>query len=98
MTTYYYEDLQACGDNEEKRRCFARDAIRAQKSTPAYRTAEDAESYYAKHNLTMERYRKVLYTISGKAYPDIFSANYKLTTLFFRRFVDAVVRVAVHPR
>lgn len=87
MTTYYYEDLQACGDNEEKRRCFSRDAIRAQKSTPAYRTAEDAESYYAKHNLTMERYRKVLYTISGKAYPDIFSANYKLTTLFFRRFV-----------
>lgn len=87
MATYYYEDLQACGDDEEKRKVFARDAIRAQKSTRAYRTAEDAESYYAKHNLTMERYRKVLYTLSGKAYPDIFSANYKLTTLFFRRFV-----------
>ena len=87
MATYYYEDLQACGDDEEKRKVSARDAIRAQKSTRAYRTAEDAESYYAKHNLTMERYRKVLYTLSGKAYPDIFSANYKLTTLFFRRFV-----------
>lgn len=57
------------------------------KTSAKYKIASEAESYYAKHNLTIERFRKMLYSFSGKAYPDLFSANYKLSTSFFRRFV-----------
>lgn len=54
---------------------------------PMYRTAKTAEKYYAKHNVTIERFQKFLYSANGNAYPDLFSANYRLKTLFFRRFV-----------
>lgn len=84
---YYYQDLEELGQDEEKRKDFVTSAVSAHRASPKYKIALYAESYYAKHNLTIERFRKMLYTFSGKAYPDLFSANYKLSTLFFRRFV-----------
>lgn len=51
-----------------------------------------AEAYYNKHNLTIEQFQKFLYTVSGTKKPDLFSANYKLKTLFFRRFVHQQVQ------
>lgn len=42
---------------------------------------------YAKRNTTIERFQKMLYTATGQAYPDLYSSNFRLKTLFFRRFV-----------
>ena len=66
---------------------FVRKAISDHTSSADYKIASAAEAYYAKHNLTIEKFQKFLYNANGQAYPDLFSANYKLKTLFFRRFV-----------
>lgn len=82
-----YQDLMALGLDEVKRQQFVIDAVAAHKNTDIYETARTAEAYYAKHNITIEKFQKFLYTVTGRAVPDVFSANYKLKTLFFRRFV-----------
>lgn len=40
-----------------------------------------------KHNATIEKYQKFLYTVTGRKVPDTFSADYRLKTLIFRRLV-----------
>ena len=85
MTTY--QGLIAVGENEINRMEFVRSVVNDHISSDDYKIASAAEAYYAKRNLTIDKFQKFLYTASGKAYPDLFSANYKLKTLFFRRFV-----------
>ncbi len=82
-----YQDLLACGQNEGKRLDFCRLVINEHKASPAYRIAADAETYYAKRNVTISKLQKLLYDFQGRAHVDMFSANYKLKTSFFRRFV-----------
>lgn len=66
---------------------FVQALVNEHTSSDAYKIAAAAESYYAKHNITIEKFQKFLYTAAGQKYPDLFSANYKLKTTFFRRFV-----------
>lgn len=66
---------------------FVRQAVNEHTSSDSYKTAETAESYYAKRNQTIVKYQKFLYNSNGQAYPDLFSANYKTRTLMFRHFV-----------
>lgn len=66
---------------------FVRQAVNEHTSSDSYKTAETAESYYAKRNKTIVKYQKFLYSSNGQAYPDLFSANYKTRTLMFRHFV-----------
>lgn len=75
------------GQNEGSRMEFVHSVVSDHIGCPMYRTAKTAEKYYAKHNVTIERFQKFLYSANGNAYPDLFSANYRLKTLFFRRFV-----------
>jgi len=82
-----YQELVAAGNNEAARMLFVRQAVEKHKGSAAYKVAADAEAYYAKKNVTIEKFQKVLHNIQGQAMPDLFSANYKLKTGFFRRFV-----------
>lgn len=82
-----YQDLLAVGEYEKDRMDFVIKAVQDHKCSPLYKIARDAEAYYAKRNVTIEKFQKFLYTITGQAVPDYFSANYKLKTGFFRRFV-----------
>lgn len=82
-----YQDLLKAGKGDKDRGEFCVNAIAEFKASREYRDAVDGESYYNKHNLTIEKMQKFLYTISGRKVPDLFSANYKLKTLFFRRLV-----------
>lgn len=66
---------------------FIRAAIDEHKSSAEYRIAFDAEEYDRQRNVTICRYQKFLYTLSGQAVPDNYSANYKLASNFFNRFV-----------
>lgn len=75
------------GENEGSRMEFVQSVVSDHIGCPMYRAATTAEKYYAKHNVTIERFQKFLYSANGNAYPDLFSANYRLKTLFFRRFV-----------
>lgn len=82
-----YQDLEIVGLIEAERMKFITDAVREHKASEAYKVARDAEAYYAKRNVTIEKFQKVLRTVTGQSVPDLFSANYKLKTGFFRRFV-----------
>lgn len=82
-----YQDLTVLGDNERERMEFVQDLVKAHVNSDDYKIAEIAEKYYSKQNPTIEAFQKVLYTADGKAYRDLFSSNFKLKTLFFRRFV-----------
>ena len=84
---YTYNDLVNIGKNEKKRMDFVLDAIRQHKASEAYRIAKDAELYASGRNATIMNYQKLLYTLTGKAVPDNYSANHKCASGFFKRFV-----------
>jgi SPP1 family phage portal protein len=84
---FTYRDLERLGQDEAARAEFVEKAVEQHRVTDDYKTARDAEAYYAKHNVTIEKYQKFLRDVMGRQVPDLFSANYKLKTAFFRRFV-----------
>lgn len=87
-----YQDLLELGDNEQNRMDFVNRAIQRHKDTDLYRTAKVADEYYRHRNTTITLYQKLLYTVSGNAVPDNWSANYKLASNFFKRFVTQEVQ------
>lgn len=87
-----YQDLQAVGEDEQERMAFVYRAIMQHKLSDEYKTAKIANDYYRHRNTTITQYQKLLYTISGRAVPDNWSANYKLASNFFKRFVTQEVQ------
>ena len=84
---YTLQDLIAVGEDEKKRMEFVRAVIDRHKISEDYKTAKTAQEYDKRQNTTIINYQKLLYTVSGEAIPDNFSANYKLCSNFFNRFV-----------
>lgn len=78
-----YQDLQAASDIP----AFIAEAIREHKASLMYEIAVDAEEYDRQRNVTIMKYQKVLYTLEGRAVPDTFTANHKIASNFFNRFV-----------
>lgn len=79
-----YQDLQQITDKE----AFILEAIREHRASVMYNIAVDAEEYDRQRNVTIMSYRKLLYTVSGKAVPDNYSANHKMASNFFNRFIN----------
>ena len=73
--------------SEEDIQEFVKEAINDHKSSKMYQEAKIAYDYYRKRNVTITQYQKLLYTLSGQAVPDNFSANYKFINAFFPIFV-----------
>nr|DAG52040.1 MAG TPA: PORTAL PROTEIN [Caudoviricetes sp.] len=85
-----YQDLQeavAGGKIGE----FLRDAVNMHRGTAAYKNAVAGMAYYSKHNLTIEQMQKTLFTLSGNKTPDIWSSDYRLKSLMFRRLITQEV-------
>lgn len=82
-----YQDLVAVGDSEERRFDFIWSAINEYKSSDLYVNAVTAKEYDEHRNVTITKYQRMLYTITGKQVPDKWGANYKLASNFFHRFV-----------
>lgn len=87
-----YQDLVAVGESNLARGGFCVSAVNEFMGSAEYAGAVAGEAYYAKHNITIEKFQKMLFTLSGREVPDIWSANYKLKTLFFRRLVSQQVQ------
>lgn len=86
---FTFEDLQDLPEgNEVALVNFILSAIGDYKSSDAYRDAVVAYDYFRKRNVTISEYRKLLYTMSGEAVPDNYSANYKFCNSFFPIFVE----------
>ena len=81
-----YEDFLEV-QNENELKFFVQQAIYEFKATKDYNTAKDAYEYYCRRNTTITQYQKLLYTLSGEAVPDNFSANYKFCNSLFPTFV-----------
>ena len=80
-----YQDLEKLNDDEVM--AFVRETIGKHKASKEYRLAEVAEQYNRKRNKTIMDFQKMLYTVSGEAVLDDWSANYKLRSNFFNRFI-----------
>ena len=84
---YSYQDLLRVGQNEKDRMAFIREAINNHKASDIYKDAQIAKSYFCKKNKTIMEFQKLLYTVTGEAIPDNYSADYKLRSHFFKRFI-----------
>lgn len=81
-----YQDLTAC-KSESERTTFVYNAVNDYRVSPVFRAAITGRAYVSGHNTTIERYRKLLYTLSGTAVPDNYTANHKMKSGFYNRFV-----------
>lgn len=82
-----YQDLQKVGENEQDRQTWVYSAIQSHRCAPMYRTADVAQDYFDHKNRTINEFQKLLYTVTGKAVVDNYSANYKMANNYFHRFV-----------
>lgn len=82
-----YQDLIAVGDGQQERMDFVQAVINEHKGSERYRIAQIAEEYDKQRNSTIVNFQKALYNLQGRPVNDIWSANYKLASNFFRRFV-----------
>ena len=79
-----YNDLLECGEDEKERIPFIMAAVADHKCSELYKTAVDAQLYYNGENPTINKYEKILYDIHGKAHQDMYTANHKIASSFFR--------------
>lgn len=87
-----YQDFLEIGDDERKRKDFVRALIAEHKSSPDYKIAADAYEYFCHRNVTITEYQKLLYTVTGTAIPDNWTANYKMACRHFYRFLTQEVQ------
>lgn len=87
-----YQDYLKVSDREEDRIDFVHRVIMEHQSSKAYKAAQIGKDYLEHRNTTIMRYQKLLYTMSGQAVPDNFSANYKIPSNYFNRFVTQQVQ------
>jgi len=81
-----YQDLLEVVGDESKLKEFLIAAINDHKSSESYRLAKEGKAYDQQKNTTIEQYRKLLYTVTGQAIPDNYSANHKLASNYYHRF------------
>ena len=82
-----YQDLVAIGQDEKERMDFVKQCIMEHQTSDLYKTAWIADQYNKHQNVTITEYQKILYTVSGKAIPDVWSANFKMACRHFHRFI-----------
>lgn len=82
----YFSDLEQAGKGQRLIE-FVLSAINEYKASDMYSEAVTAYEYFKKRNVTIIKYQKLLYTLSGEAVPDNYSANYKFCNAFFPIFV-----------
>ena len=78
-----YQDFLDAPD----KKAFVKMVIGQHKSSPLYLTAKLADEYDRHENRTIKNYQKLLYDVTGRAIPDNYSANYKMASKFFNRFI-----------
>lgn len=78
-----FQDLLEVSNSDRDRMEFVRRVIEWHKTTDLYNNSVLAYEYDGRKNRTILQYKKLLYTISGQAVPDNYSANYKLCSNFF---------------
>ena len=81
-----YQDLLKV-ETDDARMKFVREVITEHKSSDMYKTAVIADQYDRQMNTTIMDFKRALYNLQGKPVQDLWSANYKIASNFFKRFV-----------
>jgi len=81
-----YQDFLQVTDEKQKMQ-FIQQLIQEHKTSELYRNAVIATEYDKQQNPTIEKYKKVLYKVTGETVPDSYSANWKTKSNYFHRFV-----------
>lgn len=87
-----YQDLLEAGENTKDRLTLIERAIAEHKTSKQYRTAVDADMYYAHLNPTIMRYEKIIRDMYGRAVKDTFAANHKIASRYYFFFVTQLVQ------
>lgn len=66
---------------------FVQDVIKEHKSSFKTKMAQRAAEYFAGLNTTIMNYNKFVYNLMGKAVPDIWSPNHKISCHYYRYFI-----------
>lgn len=82
-----YQELESLNKSGKDLKAFIRSVVADHRGSDYFKTAADAEQYYAKRNVTILKYQKYIYNNLGQQVPDVWSSNYKLTHGYFRQFV-----------
>lgn len=82
-----YQDFLNLNDTDEARMEFCRRLINEHKTSDLYKTAYIAEQYDRHMNVTIRQFQKLMYDVTGKAIADNYTANYKMASRFFNRFI-----------
>lgn len=92
MSLKTYQDYLEIEQTDKAKAEFVWDCIQQHKASDFYRMADVAQDYASHKNRTIRTYQKFLYEASGERVPDTYSANYKLASNFFGRFVTQQVQ------
>lgn len=87
-----YQDLLEVGETDKKRMEFIEQAIREHQSSKFYKIALDADLYYKHQNPTIMRFQKFIYDQFGRAVPDIWSPNNKISSNWYNYFITQAVQ------
>lgn len=79
-----YQDLIL---NQSSIETFIQSAISEYKTSDMYLWAVEGENYSRQRNTTITKYRKMIKNLVGKDVPDLVSANHKMCSNFFKRFI-----------
>ena len=82
-----YQDLLKVPDEEKARIDFVYSVITEHKNSDLFKEAEIAHDYERHRNRTIKEFQKLLYTVTGAAVPDNYSANWKMASNFFHFIV-----------
>ena len=85
------QDLEKC-TSEEQRQDFIYKCIMRHKGSDTSQMYRIASKYYEGHNVTIEEFQKILYTVTGKIVPDEISPNHKIKNRMFSMFVTQQVQ------
>lgn len=82
-----YQDLLKANKSEADREKFIIDAVAEFKGSDKYALAVEAIEYATGRNPLIAKYQKFLYTISGQQVPDNYTANHKMKSGLYKRYV-----------
>lgn len=82
-----YQDYERFLESGGKTIDFVQNVIKEHKNSEDYKIAYTADQYNKRRNVTISNYQKLLYSLSGEAVPDNYSANFKLKTNQFNRLI-----------
>lgn len=82
-----YQDFLKIPDNDTDRIAFVRKVIDQHKTSQIYRDAVVAYDYERHLNKTIRDFQKYLYDVTGREVPDTWTANYKMASNYFDRFI-----------